>query len=340
MKPVIGVDPHLDSFSLCVADPLGRQVEALTLPNAPGGWAEALGIAHRYRVTTVGIEGASGFGASLARHLDRAEIQVIDIPARVTVAGRNREAAGKTDPADARVVARAVLEGFGSPWSNQSLYEALRVVSHRREALVGDQTRDINRLRALLIDIDPPRAARLGRLRSTTAFKTLSRVRYGGDLHRQVTAQAIRTLATDCRRRLTQIRGLTRQLAKLLPPAAHQLINKIDGLGIISAATLLGELAGTDGFGSDARFARWAGAAPLDASSGREERHRLHRGGNRRINQVLHTIIITQARHGGEAAHYISRRHQEGKTKREATRAAKRHLARRIWKTLKQLELT
>lgn len=340
MGPVIGVDPHLDSFSLTVADPLGRPLEALTLENTPRGWTEALDTARRHRIGTVGIEGASGYGAALARHLDRAGIEVIDIPARVTVAGRNREAAGKTDPADARVVARALLEGFGSPWSNQTLYEALRVISHRREALIGDQTRDINRLRALLTDIDPPRAARLGRLRSNKAFNTLSRVRYDGNPHRQVNAQIIRALATDCRRRLNETRRLTRQLDQLLPPAAHQLINQIDGLGIISAATLLGELAGTDGFESDSRFARWAGAAPLDASSGREERHRLHRGGNRRINRVLHTIIITQARHGGKAAHYITRRQQENKTQREAIRAAKRHLARRIWKTLKQLELT
>lgn len=340
MNPVIGIDPHLDSFSLCVADPLGRQLEALTLPNTPRGWTEALHIAHRYQITKVGIEGASGYGAALARHLDRAGIGVIDIPSRVTVAGRKREAAGKTDPADARVVARAVLEGFGSPWSYQAVLEALRVASHRREALIRDQTRDINQLRALLVDIDPPRTAHLGRLRSHNAFNTLARVRYDGNPHRRVTAGIIRALAADCRRRLTQIHDLTQQLTELLPPAAHQLINQIDGLGIIGAATLLGELAGTDGFATDARFARWAGAAPLDASSGREERHRLHRGGNRRINRVLHTAIVTQTRHGGQAAHYITRRRQEGKTQREAIRAAKRHLARHLWKTLHTLQLT
>ena len=336
----MGVDPHLDSFSVAVIDPLGRQIETLTLSNDAGGWAEALEAARRFGVTMVGIEGASGYGAALARHLGTSGIGVIDVPARVTVAGRNREAAGKSDPTDARVVARAVLEGFGSTWSHQPHLEALRIVTHRRQTLVRDQTRDINRLRALLVDVDPPRAARLGRLRSQRAFSGLARVRYGGDPHRRAAAQIIRMLASDCRRRLTQIHQLAQQLDELLPPAAHQLIDRIDGLGTIGAATLLAELAGTDGFATHARFARWAGAAPLDASSGRQERHRLNRGGNRQINQVLHTVIITQQRHGGEAATYITRRRQEGRTHRDATRAAKRHPSRRIWKELNTLQLT
>ena len=340
MEPVIGIDPHLDSFSLCAADPVGRPIEIATLGNTPSGWAEALKTARRLEITTVGIEGASGYGAALARHLSGAGIRIIDIPARVTAAGRNRQAAGKTDPGDAQVIARALLEGFGSTWRNTPDLEALRVLTHHRERLVADQTRDINRIRALLVDIDPPRAARLGRLRSTTAFNKLSRTRYTTSPHHQAAATIIRITASNCHRRLTQIRQLTRQITQHLPPAAHQLINHTHGLGPIGAATLLGELAGTDGFTTQAQFARWTGTAPLDASSGKQQRHRLNRGGNRRINRVLHTIIITQARHHGEAAHYITRRTQEGKTTKEAIRAAKRHLARRLWKQLHTLGLT
>ncbi len=336
----MGVDPHLDSFTCCVTDALGRALETVTLANCSVGWVEAAGLANRFGIVTVGIEGASGYGAGLARHLDGVGIRVLDVPARVTVAGRRRDRAGKSDPGDARVVARAVIEGFGSTWTDHPRFEALRAVTHRREALVGDQTRDINRLRALLIEVDPARAARLGRLRSTRAFDGLCRVRYGGNEHRRTVGMLIRMLATDCRRRLGQIRQLTRTLTGLLPPPAFELIERIDGLGIIGAATLLGELAGTDGFATDARFARWGGIAPLDASSGRQQRHRLDRGGNRRINRVLHTVITTQIRHGGQAAHYIARRHQDGKTEREAIRAAKRHLARKLWRQLKQLELT
>jgi len=103
---------------------------------------------------------------------------------------------------------------------------------------------------------------------------------------------------------------------------------------LISAATLLAEMAGTDRFATDAKFANWAGAAPLQASSGRHQRHRLNRGGNRQINAVLHTIILTQRRHHGPAHTYLQRRRTEGKTEREAIRALKRHLARHIWKTL------
>jgi transposase len=323
-----------------VTDGLGRQVHAATHRNDHPGWVATARTVRRFGIIRVGIEGASGYGAGLARCLTAAGIRVIDVPARVTVAGRKREAAGKSDAGDARVVARAVGEGFGSAWTYRPDLEALRVVSHRRDTLVRDQTRDTNRLRALLVDIDPVRASRLGRLRSTRGFDTLCRVRYGGDPHRDTAGTVIRMLAADCRRRLAQIRDLTRRLETLLPPAAHDLITRTDGLGVIGAAALLAELAGTDGFRTDAQFARWAGAAPLDASSGRQERHRLSRQGNRRVNRVLHTIIVTQQRHGTEAADYITRRRREGKTEREAIRAVKRHLARRLHKTLKELQLT
>ena len=340
MEPVMGCDPHLDSFTISVVDGVGRELAATRLANAVSGWSEAVRVAQEFGVTVVGIEGASGYGSCLARHITGAGIGVVDVPARVTAVGRRRESRGKSDPLDARVVARALLEGHGSGWVDHPHTEALRVVIHRRYGLIRDQIRDTNRLRALLADIDPERAAALGRLRSTAAFNTLTRVQYRGNPHRHTVAAVIRELAADCRRRLTQIRDLTRTATGLLPPAGEALIHQIPGMGPISAASLLAELAGSQGFTTHAKFARWAGAAPLDASSGRQQRHRLDRGGNRQANRILHTIIITQLRHNGPAAAYITRRQTEGKTKKEAIRAAKRHLARRIWKTLQQHQLT
>jgi transposase len=264
----------------------------------------------------------------------------MDVPTRVTASGRTTEGAGKNDLIDARIVARAVLAGKANQWADTPELETMRVLSHRRESLVKDQTRDINQLRALLIDLDPPRAAQLPRLRSTKAFNELAEVDPQDDPNRKVIAQLIRDLAIDCGRRLGQIRTLERQLATHMPEVGHHLIDTIAGCGIVTAAIFLAEIAGTDGFATEAKFAKWCGAAPLDASSGRQEHHRLNRGGNRQVNRALHICITTQLTQGGEAATYIARRQQQGLTRRSAIRACKRHLARRIWKTIHQHQLT
>jgi transposase len=340
LDPVGGCDPHLDTFDLVTIDGIDRELSWNHWQNSPQGWRAALTELDRFGIRTLGIENASGYGVGLARAAAAAGIEVIDIPTRVTAVGRRANGSDKTDRIDARVVARAVLAGKGNRWVDTPELEAIRVLSHRRQALVRDQTRDINQLRALLINIDPQHAARLGRLRSTRAFGQLACLEPQPDPTLEIIADVIRNLAQDAARRLTQIRTLERQLAAAMPPRGQHLIDTIEGCGTITAAILLSELAGTDGFTTEARFAKWSGAAPLDASSGKQEHHRLNRGGNRQANRALHTIVITQLQHGGEAATYITRRQHQGLTRKSAIRAAKRYIARRIWKTLHNTNLT
>ena len=102
-----------------------------------------------------------------------------------------------------------------------------------------------------------------------------------------------------------------------------------------AAAKLLGEIGPIDRFRSDAQLARHAGVAPLDASSGKHERHRLDRGGNRQLNCALHRIAITQGRVHAPARAYLERKQAEGKSRREAIRCLKRQLARTVYTTLK-----
>jgi transposase len=85
-------------------------------------------------------------------------------------------------------------------------------------------------------------------------------------------------------------------------------------------------------FATDAQLAAYAGVAPLEASSAGTVRHRLNRGGNRRLNAILYRIALTQARYSSEARTYLDRRVAEGKTRREALRALKRFLIRAIWR--------
>ncbi len=332
MSLAMGCDPHLDSFTVAVIDSHGRDLEHRRCPNNREGYVQAARLCRRYRIERVGIEGASGHGLGLAVYLFEHGFDVDQVSTRVTASGRDRD--GKTDPGDAVVVARATAAGRGHQWSYDPTLEALRVVVHRREALIRAQTADINQLRALLAEIDPHRAATLGRLRSVRTFQQLSRVRYRGNPHRSTVAGLIRDIARTCLRRRHQITQLTRQLPQLLPEAGHRLTQQIPGCGVVTAATLLAELAGTGPITSHTKFAAWTGTAPIPVASGRTDRYRLNRGGNRQANRALHTIILTQHRTHGEAHHYIQRRIQEGKTRKEAIRAAKRHLARRIWKLI------
>lgn len=337
---VAGCDPHLETVAVAVVDGTGGQVEAVTVANSAEGWTATVELCLRLGIETVGIEGASGYGRRLAQTLNRAGIDVREIPTRLTARYRRVDGAGKTDPGDARTIARAVARGEGNTWTDDPSLETIRVLTARRDHLVVDQTADINQLRALISELDPTFAARLGRLRSTRSFQSVTGFTIDGDHHVQVVVELIHTIAQTCLDRLDQIRRLEHQLDELMPPAGRALIAQIPGCGTIVAAQLLAQFAGTDGFATPAKMAAWAGTAPLDASSGRQQRHRLNRGGNRQANRAIHTIITTQARHNGEAAHYINRRIQEGKTRREAIRAAKRHLTRRIWKTLHTHNLT
>jgi len=86
--------------------------------------------------------------------------------------------------------------------------------------------------------------------------------------------------------------------------------------------------------GSEAAFARLAGAAPIPASSGQTVRYRLDRSGDRKLNRALHMILVTRKRSHPATIAYIERRLQEGKTRREANRCLKRYLARSLYRLL------
>jgi transposase len=92
-------------------------------------------------------------------------------------------------------------------------------------------------------------------------------------------------------------------------------------------------------FDNDAQLAARAGVAPLEASSAGAVRRRLNRGGNRRLNAILHRIAVTQARYSPEAKAYLARRLSEGKTGREAMRALKRYIARAVWRLWRECQL-
>ena len=329
----IGVDAHLDTLALCAVASNGRRLDSCQVANSATGFNQATQFAQRCGASRFAIEGGGSHARAFGRYLNSHDYRVCEVPTWRLDQMRRRGRGHKDDNGDAELAARIDLTNDLPSIDRPDTGEALRIIRIQREGLVKQQTAAINRMRALLVEIDPQRAATTGRIRSVRALQALSRVAYRGDIYRTTVAAAIRFEARGALERREMINTLEGTLEELLP-AAGAALTQICGISTIGAATLLGEIGDIGRFRSPAAFAAWCGAAPLDASSGRHQRHRLNRRGNRQVNRVLHTAILTQLRTGGTAANYIERRLQDGKTKNEAIRAATRHLAAKTWRQL------
>jgi transposase len=220
------------------------------------------------------------------------------------------------------------VERFPSACLDERAME-IRLLSDHRDQLVAERTRIQNRLRWHLLELCPELEARLpngGLTRHVVQERIARRLRkIRDDPRARVARHQLRHICTLS----SQINELERELRTLV--AAHRpALLAEQGCGVLTAATLIGRTAGAERFPTDAHFARQAGTAPIPASSGRVVRHRLHRGGDRRLNSALHMIAITKARIDPQTKAYLERKRAEGKTKREALRCLKRHLARRV----------
>ncbi len=241
---------------------------------------------------------------------------------------------GKSDPIDALAVARAALrEGVDTlPTARLAGPELeIRQLVEHRQRLIGARTRLINELRWRLHDLWPEWEIPARSLdRPLWQNRVTSRLRRAGSsVQVRIARDEIRRIK-DLSRTIAQI---TDELTGLVRRVAPQLLAE-KGLGVITAAKLIGEIAGIDRFTTDAQLARIAGCAPIPVSSGRTDRHRLDRGGNRQLNYAFHMLAISKLKHDPATAVYIAKQRASGKTQREAIRCLKRHLVRRIYRLL------
>lgn len=335
---MIGVDPHKASHTAVAVSALGELLGTKTVKaNAEGffellRWARGLG-----DELTFALEDGRHVTGRLERFLLARGERVLRVPPKLM--GRERRSGrerGKSDPIDGLAVARAALREPDLPEARLAGPEReIRLLVDHREDLVREATRDINRLRWILHDLDPELEPPARAFRSERTLKRLGeRLR-----RRQRTAEVriAREQLARIRSRLRSARELEREIAALISGHAPELL-EIHGCGPLTAAKLVGELAGIDRFRSEAKLAMHAGIAPLDASSGRQRRHRLNRYGNRQLNAAVHRIAITQAASYLPAREFLARKRAEGKGKKEALRSLKRHLVRVLWRTLRGAE--
>lgn len=331
----IGVDAHKSLHAALAVDDAGREVGSWHGPNSESGWqrmaawATGLGDGRQW-----GIEGAWGYGRGLAQHLVSADETVYEINARWT-AMRRRSAhkPGKTDQLDAHAIALFVRQESGElprvlPDDETAVLELLTV---QRESAQAEATRLRNQIHALLLQLDPEYRTHLPRLNSRAGLEALKSYSHQGSTLQRARARSVRQLAERLLLTLMHEKDLAaeiRQLAK----ASFSPLTRLCGVDLLTAGRLAAILGPGNRFSTDAQLAAYAGAAPLEASSAGHVRHRLNRGGNRRLNHVLYFIVLTQAHHLPAAKAYLDRRVSEGKSRREAHRALKRFIVRAIWK--------
>jgi transposase len=336
---VIGADIHKSSHALAAVSGDGGVVAGeLEIRADEAGHRAALRWARELDQERVwAIEDCRHLSRRLEQALIVAGERVVRVPPRMMgEARRGERTPGKSDQIDARAVARAVVregvERFPAAFLDERALE-IRLLADHRSDLVAERTRQISRLRWHLVDLCPELEARIP-ARHLDSGVTLDRIarRLRREERMARTRVALELVAS--------IRSITRQANELecelrsLVMAYRPALLAEQGLGVLTAATLIGRTAGAERFPTDAHFARQAGVAPIPVSSGRRDRHRLHRGGDRQLNRALHVIAITRARIDPQTRAYLERKRAEGKTNREALRCLKRHLARHVHRLL------
>jgi transposase len=338
---VIGTDTHKRTHTCGAVDAAtGRLAGELTAAARGPGFRELLAWGRDLDQERVwAVEDCRHVSGRLERFLVASGERVVRVPPKLMGQSRRGErAAGKSDPIDALAVARAALrEGPETLPAAHLDEEALQVklLLDHREALVKARSQDQCRLRWHLHDLRPALEIPAGALDRAVWLDRLARRLARADQGTRV--RIARELVVEIRRRSRRVTELEREIAALVEARAPELLG-LEGCGPLTAARLIAETAGAGRLSSDAKFARLAGVAPIPASSGDRSRHRLDRGGNRRLNCALHRIAVTQGRCHVPAREFLARKQAEGKSRREALRCLKRHLARRVWRLLLKIE--
>ncbi len=333
-----GVDTHAATHHAVVVDLRGVLQGSQEFTATAVGYNELLvWLRSHGRIDRVGVEGTGAYGAGLARHLHNKGVSVVEVPRPDR---RLRRQKGKSDPIDAEAAARAVLAGTATvqPKLANGSIEAIRAIRVARNGAIKAKTAAGNALQALLITAPEPLRAQL-RCRSTiTLVKTCVGLRPDmARLHEptQALKLALRSVAQRADALAIEARHLNRQLEALTERAAPA-TSAVFALGPDTTSALLVSIGDNpDRLRSESAFAHLCGVAPIPASSGKTNRHRLHRGGDRSANHALHIAVIVRLRYCERTRAYAARRTTDGLSMPEIIRCLKRYLAREVFIALR-----
>jgi transposase len=330
----IGIDAHKRSLAVCLVDELGRELAQRQFANEPRAhralyaWVAGLATSER----RFGIEGSGWIGRGLSCFLLAEGETVVDVRGSLTERQRRRlRGGGKSDPRDALAIARVTAREELPPARPDSPERDLKLLCDYRRQLLAERTRTANRLHVDLVSLHPGYEHAVPRLDSPARLQAAERLLAD---EQAVQASLARRRIETLWRLDVEITQLGRDIAQSVKATGSGLPGLV-GISYLGAASIIGEVGDIRRIATRARFARLNGTAPIPASSGQTQRHRLDRGGNRRLNHTLHMMALTQARHDPRARAYLERRRAEGRTRRDALRALKRHLSNVVYQQLR-----
>lgn len=339
---VVGVHTHARTHTFAILDAAtGGLIATEQFPATTAGMDRAIAWAARRTdgdlATVWVIEGVATYGARLAAAASQARYEVVEA---ARMEARAHRGTGKSDALDARRIAAAVLPlepaELRRPRSDDGVRPALRILVTAREHMTTERTATVNALTALLrvvglgIDARKPLTARkvseVGRWRSRDEDLAAATAR----------AEAVR-LAKRVGDLDVELAANQGRLTDLIRAGKAAVLLDKTGIGPVTAAVVLAAWSHSGRVRSEAAFAALAGVNPVPASSGNTTRHRLNRGGDRRLNRALHMAVITRMTHDPGTRAYVERRRGEGRTTKEIRRCLKRYLARQLYRSLEAL---
>lgn len=294
---IIGIDPHPESHTAVALDQNGKRLSHLTISNCPEGLTALAAWLKSYNVAVCAVEGANNpFARSLSRSLLEQGHKLVDVSPSLTSQYRSKRGHTKNDLVDAENIAKAALANpcLGS-FQPRAKLEELKSLSRTRERLAQQLT--AHRLSLQSREAQPARQA----------------------------LEAVVAVLVE------QLKVLEVAMKRLVDTLMPELL-EVQGVGVVHAATLLAEAGDVRRFRSQHSFAMFAGCAPIERSSGGQQRRQLNTGGNRRLNRAFHMIVLVRLRYDEATRTYLDRKQRQGKTLRAALRCLKTHLARQLFR--------
>jgi transposase len=330
----VGIDSHKDLLAVAVVDDVGRIVDQGSFVNTPAGHAELVEQLRLHTLVRVGVECSGSYGRQVALRLEEAGLVVREVPSRITARDRRRDRkAGKNDDQDAVIIARITAREADLPLIRPvGVTEDLAALLAHRDHLIGERTRVSNRVHATLATLHPGYQGRCPTLSTKRALRAVRELVDGDD---QLRADLVRAQLDRLEILDAEIQLRARQIAELVTESRTTL-TELCGAGPLVAARILVAVGDPARYSTKHKFARANGTAPIPASSGRTQRHRLNPGGNRQLNRAIHTIALTQMRFHPDARAYIERKRKENKTGKEALRCLKRQISDAVYRQLRR----
>ncbi|MFR9780636.1 IS110 family transposase [Micromonospora sp. MS34] len=330
---IIGMEPHKRSATIEIINGREKVLAQGRFGTDRDGYRTMLKLGRQHKDRVWAVEGCNGIGRHIAQRLVADGETVVDVPAKLSARARvfDTGQGRKTEPVDAHSVAVAALRSKGlRQVTVDDVTVALRLLVDRRDGPGHARTDLLNRIHKLLLELLPGGAKKF--LSAAQARALLNTIR-----PRDLVGRTRRRLASELITELVQvdkkIKAADKELTELVDTTGSSL-QDLNGIGPSGAARLIGDVADISRFTTRGHFASWNGTAPLDASSGDQQRHRLSRAGSRRINRALHIMAVVQLRHDTEGRAYYRRKLAAGKTPMEAMRALKRRLSDIVYKQM------